>query len=74
MALNVHNAERFAKHIEQSVNTLHISYMDAIIQFCQARQVEPEAVAPFISAKIKDHLAREARAVHLLRPSNSLLD
>ena len=73
MALSVHNAEVFAKHIDQSVNTLHISYIDAIIKFCDDHQVEPEAVAPFISPKMKDQIATEARAVHLLRSKNSNL-
>jgi hypothetical protein len=74
MALNVHNAEVFAKHIELLVKTLHISYMDAIIRFCDERQIEPESVAPFISAKMKDCIAQEGRALHLLPKIDTLLD
>lgn len=74
MSLNVHNAELFAKHIEASVRTLEIGYMEAILKFCADRQIEPEAVAPYISAKMKNMIAIEARKVHLLPPSDSLLD
>ena len=75
MALNIHNAEQFAKHIEHAVQSQGISYMDAIIKFCSDRQLEPETVAPYISAKMKDKIAAEARSVHLLRPAtDSLLD
>ncbi len=74
MALNVHNAELFAKHIEASVRTKQIGYMEAILKFCSDRQIEPEAVAPYISAKMKDKIAVEARAVHLLPATDSLLD
>jgi Phage late-transcription coactivator len=72
--LRAQNAELFAQHIETTVTTLGISYMDAILKFCSDRELEPEAVAPYISAKMKDSIAHEARRLHLLPQTTSLLD
>ena len=72
MALNIHNAEAFAKHIEKVVENSGMSYMDAILDFCERRQLDPEAVVPFISDKIKRALAREGRALHLLPKRGTL--
>lgn len=74
MALTLHNSEAFAKHIERIVSTKHTSYMDAILTFCTERAIEPETIAPYLGAKIKEQLAIEGRALHLLPQTESLLD
>jgi hypothetical protein len=66
MPLTIHNADAFAAHIERVVATHGVSYMDAILHFCESRQLEPDAIAPFISDKIKRALGREGRDLHLL--------
>lgn len=72
MPLSVHNSEAFAKHIERCVSTKHMSYMEAIIAFCERRQLEPESIVPFLTDKIKDALAFEAQRLHLMPKMSSL--
>jgi hypothetical protein len=72
MPLSVHTSEAFAKHIERSVTVKQMSYMEAVIEFCEERQLEPEAIVPFLNDKIKNALAHEGQRLHLLPKMSSL--
>lgn len=73
MSLMISNPEAFASYIERVVNNAHCSYMDAILDFCEKRQLDPAHIKPFINDKIKLALLREGRALHLLaRDANEL--
>ncbi|HVI42285.1 MAG TPA: late promoter transcription accessory protein [Anaerovoracaceae bacterium] len=65
MSFSIHTSETIAKHIEQQVAT-GSSYIDAVLHFCEARAVEPEAVAPFLNANIIAQIGKEGRNLHLL--------
>lgn len=69
--LNISNPEVFAKHIEDVVQNSGMSYMDAILDFCHKREIDPADIAPFISAKMKAALSREGQALHLLKRSTT---
>jgi hypothetical protein len=66
MAHTVIDPEAFARHIERVVVKHKTSYMDALLDFCEKRSLEPEAIAPFLSDKIIHQLEREGVALHLL--------
>jgi len=72
MSFSPSNSETFAKHIEQCVHEKHMSYLDAIIFFCEERHLEPEAIVPYLNDKIKTEIAREAQSIHLLKKRNEL--
>lgn len=67
MALSINNPEAFAKYIEEKVTKHGMSYMEAVLDFCEKRELEPEQIAPFISTKIKRAIAKEGKALHLLK-------
>ena len=67
MALRINNPEAFAKYIEGRVAVDGMTYMEAVLDFCEKRQLDPEQIAPFISIKIKRALAKEGKALHLLK-------
>lgn len=72
MSLTVNSPEAFAKHIEEQVTKKRMTYMDAILTFCADRELEPEAIVPFISAKMKGALEHEGIALHFLKKRNEL--
>jgi hypothetical protein len=72
MALSVSNAEAFAIHIEHVVKTRKLGYMEAVVEYCNERDLEPETIVPFLSDKIKHGIAIEASRLHLLHPSAEL--
>ena len=72
MAFTSHNSEKFALHIEQLVHTHRISYMDAILLFCEKRGVEPELVVPLLTDKMRAAVAQEAQRLHMIKKTNTL--
>lgn len=72
MTLSVSNSEAFALHIERMVTARQLSYMDAVVEFCNTRDLEPESIVPYLSDKIKQAIAVEAQALHLLQKSAEL--
>ena len=72
MALTVSNAEAFAIYIEKVVQIRHVSYMEAVVEFCNKRDLDPETIVPFLSDKIKHAIAVEAQALHMLQKTAEL--
>lgn len=72
MTLSVSNSEAFAIHIERMVTARHMSYMEAVVEFCSTRDLEPESIVPYLSPKIKGAIAQEAQRLHLLQKSAEL--
>ena len=67
------NAESFARYIHTQVTDKSMTYLDAVIDFCAERELEPESVVPFIDDKIKSELHREGIALHLLSKKTNAL-
>ncbi len=65
-------AEHFTKFIERTVAAKSISYMDAILDFCEKRQIDPDMIAPFVGDKLKQKLSEEAQALHMMPKRRSL--
>lgn len=72
MAFTAQSSEKFAKHIEQRVATTGMSYMEAILEFCARHECEPESVVTLLTDKIKQALAHEAQALHLIPKMSEL--
>ena len=72
MPLLISNPEMFAHHIEKIVQVRKLSYMEAVVEFCAKRELEPESIVPFLSDKIKHSIAVEAQHLHLLAKSAEL--
>lgn len=43
----------FQKQIEELVSTKRISYIDAIIHFCEINSLDPEDIAKLVSSNLK---------------------
>lgn len=65
-------SEIIAKTIEQYVITKRMSYLDAVIYFCEQRNVEPQLIADRLGDKIRGELASEAAKLHYIPKSNEL--
>lgn len=72
MPLSTSSAEKFAQHIEKLVQLHGHSYMEAVVEFCEERELEPESIVPYLSDKIKRAIAVEAMGLHLLSKSAEL--
>ena len=64
--LAVMTPKKFAMKIEEIVSKGGITYMDAILDYCEKNQMEPDAVAPLISKPLKEKIEADARELNFL--------
>ena len=64
--LAVMTPKKFAMKIEEIVKRGGITYMDAILDYCEKNQMEPDAVAPLISKPLKEKIEADARELNFL--------
>ena len=64
--LAVMTPKKFAIKIEQIVSKGGITYMDAILNYCEKNQMEPDAIAPLISKPLKEKIEADARELNFL--------
>jgi len=58
--------KKFAIKIEEIVSKGGVSYMDAILDYCEKNQMEPDAIAPLISRPLKEKIEADARELNFL--------
>ena len=67
------DTKSFSIKIEEISNELKISYMDAIVLYCEENEIEVETAAKLINSKIKDTIAYEASKLNMMKEKiNSL--
>ena len=64
--------QKFAKLIEDVVQRLNVSYMDAVINVCNDHDIDLEDVRKFITPIIKDKIQAEAMHLNFLPRANTL--
>ena len=64
--------QKFTKLIEDVVQRLNVSYMDAVINVCNDHDVDLEDVRKFITPIIKDKIQAEAMHLNFLPRANTL--
>jgi hypothetical protein len=62
----------FSLHIEELVIKNKISYMEAIIGYCEELDIDVESVGPLINEKLKDKIQLEAEQQNLIKPRGRL--
>ena len=50
------NSKEFGLIIEDLVKKLRVSYMDAVLQYCQDNDIDPSTVNPMINKNLKDKI------------------
>ena len=67
------DTKSFSIKIEEISNELKISYMDAIVWYCEKNEIEFETAAKLINSKIKETIAYEASKLNMMKEKiNSL--
>ena len=64
--LAVMTPKKFAIKIEEIVKQGGVTYMDAILDYCEKNQMEPDAIAPLISKPLKEKIEADARELNFL--------
>ena len=54
-------SKTFSLEIEKMAKEKDISHMDAVVEYCRIKGVEPESVSRFVSKSLKDKIEANAR-------------
>jgi hypothetical protein len=64
---------KFQEAIETIVNKQEISYIEAIVLFCEENDFDVETVPRFLSQRIRDEIQKEAESLSLLKEKSNRL-
>ena len=70
--LDIITPTKFSLLIEQMVQTKNISYMDACLEYCKEKEIEPNSIARLVNKSLKQKIQMEAEQLHFLPKTNSL--
>ena len=58
--------------IEEIVKNTELSYMEAVLDYAQKSEIEPEAMAKMLNQSIKDKIEVEAQSLNMLKKTAKL--
>jgi hypothetical protein len=68
------NSKEFSIEIEKMVKEKRISYMDAVLHYCETNDIDPGTVSSLISKSLKEKIQVEAIDLRLLNtPKGGIL-
>jgi hypothetical protein len=72
MAVKMNNSMIFMENIEQLVQKTNMSYLDAIVHYCEENKLEPETAGKMVGGKLKQNIQDEAEDLHLIERTSKL--
>ena len=60
------------ENIEQLVQKTNMSYLDAIVHYCEENKLEPETAGKMVGGKLKQNIQDEAEDLHLIERTSKL--
>jgi|TARA_Y100000287_G_scaffold76664_1_gene60689 hypothetical protein len=64
---------KFALLIEDIVRTKRISYIDAVILYCEKNNIDPSTTKSMINKNLKEKIAFEAQGLNMLKEKTAKL-
>ena len=62
----------FMENIEKLVQKTNMSYIDAVMYYCEENKLEPETAGKMIGGKLKQNIQEEAEDLHLIERTSKL--
>ena len=62
--------EKFTETIEQFVQETQLSYIDAIVEYCDRNNIEVESISKLISKPLKEKIRYEASELNYLKKTS----
>ena len=66
MPLQIQSSNEFYIKIQELVEQTKLSYMDAVLHYCDQNGMEPETAAQLINGKLKAQIREEAEELNFL--------
>ena len=64
---------KFALLIEDIVKTKRISYIDAVVLYCENHNIDPSTTKSMINKNLKEKIAYEAQGLNMLKEKTAKL-
>ena len=64
---------KFALLIEDYVKDKKMSYMEAVVLYCEENKIDPSNVKPLINKHLKEKIAYEAQSLNMLKDKTAKL-
>lgn len=68
----MNNSMIFMENIESLVQKTRMSYIDAVMYYCEENKLEPETAGKMIGGKLKQNIQDEAEDLHLIERTSKL--
>ena len=68
----MNNSIRFQGSIEELVQKTKMTYIDAIMFYCEENKLEPETAGKMVGGKLKQNVQDEAENLHLIPKTSKL--
>ena len=65
--------KKFALLIEDMVKTKRISYIDAVVLYCEKHNIDPSTTKSMINKNLKEKIAYEAQGLNMLKEKTAKL-
>ena len=72
MGIKMNNSMIFMENIESLVQKTKMSYIDAVMYYCEENKLEPETAGKMIGGKLKQNIQDEAENLHLIEKTSKL--
>jgi len=72
MGIKMNNSMVFMENIESLVQKTKMSYIDAVMYYCEENKLEPETAGKMIGGKLKQNIQEEAEDLHLIERTSKL--
>ena len=72
MGIKLNNAIIFMEKIENLVQSTHMTYIDAVVHYCDENKLEPESAGKMVGGKLKQNIQDEAEDLHLIPRTSKL--
>ena len=72
MGIKMNNSMVFMENIENLVQKTNMTYIDAVMHYCEENKLEPETAGKMIGGKLKQNIQDEAEDLHLIQKTSKL--
>ena len=62
----------FSLYIDEIVANLNITYMDAVINYCNEKEIDIDSIGSLINQKLREKIQMEAEQANMIKPRGHL--
>ena len=62
----------FSLYIDEQVSIYKITYMDAVINYCNEKEIDIDSIGSLINQKLREKIQMEAELANMIKPRGHL--